>query len=815
MTDTGSGLDRRHFLQTFLVSAAGATAMGALPIRTPAAWASWEPARVSLRLGADPTAGVELDESEEVAGGVALGDPSICRADDGTVWIAWAEMQGDHERIHLRSLNPATGVWGTPVTLNEEQGEMTFAYQPRIAISGNGLIAVWIEQRETTRRLVSRAIGSDLTLSDTSVISQATMLNRPAIVQCQTDLLVAWEEKVGDHVAIRAQRIGAQGDSAGEVRDLSQMPDSDCRRPAMAISPTTGRVSLAFDVREGAGHSICLMELPASGNLTRVTSEPHRITHHPASDIAPDLAFSPDGSRLWIGWHSNRGSADTWDVPRWYRLAAMDTETGEISEPATPPRDRDLEKREVDQGWEFVRLVPCADGGVWVVGRPSHNFCIQKYHGGSWSPIYRLPNDEWGGRGRLASVLLDDDGGLWIARRDMRAVALSRVGGAVSDDVLEPELVPFDDGPDRELANVETKPVFPSEVDQNTREAFHFYFGDIHGHTHASDGMGDVDEYFLRGRDLQRDDFMALTDHDSFVGQRLLNSQYEEQKREVEHYHDAGQFVTLYAQEWTTARTTSPTGYGHINFYSTTPDHPMMDHLDERWNTQAKVIAEAKRCGMIGGPHHVAWTGVRWDEFDPEVTQFVEMCSVHGAFEYSGNEPIPHRGGMAGNFVQDGLARGMKFAISGGSDQHGLIYHHRMSWKRNIYRAGLTGVLAPELTREAIFEAIAARRTFATTGVKLRMGFRINGSLMGSEIESDAPPQLHIDIVSPEMDIRWVEVVRSNETIYREGGVSLQTFFTYTDEDCPVGEEVWYYLRVVLDDNNMGWTSPIWVTRRA
>lgn len=816
MSQLSGSIDRRSFLQTFMASAAGVTAMGAMPIRTPAAWVSWEPPVSSLMVGTDPTPGIELDETVDVATGTALGDPGF--AVGGGKWVAWTEMtDGDNELIHLSYLHGgnAVGVENTASPLQVEAanaGRGPLAYQPQVLDEDVPMMQVrviWVEWGSETNRLVQRLFSTNTGMwrGDAEVLREAPDLCRPALVRIPNGAFAVWEERDGDTLVIRGTSIGS-----GEIIDISDNAGRDCRRPTAAVSPDSRQVAVAYDVRTEAGHNVHLALL----DLADLNIDSRRqVTYHPASDIAPALAYSPDGARLWIGWHSNRGTSDTWDIPRWYRLVAMNLENGDLLQPTSEPRDKDLEKRETDQGFEFISLVATPDGGVWVIGRPSHNWVLQKYHGDSWSPLYRLPNDAWGGRGKKASVALDADGVLWVARRDLSAVRIDGVGGAVSEQDIAPALIPFHDSDAPVLANIDPKPALPSESDANTGEEFNIYFGDIHGHTYMSDGMGDVDEYFLRGRDLHQDDFMALTDHDNFVGQRVLNSEYMEQKAAVKHYHSPGNFVTLYAQEWTTARTTSPTGYGHINFYSANPDHPMMDHLDERWNSQAKVQAEAKRCGMICGPHHVAWTGVRWDEFDPEVTQFVEMCSVHGVMEYSGNEPIPHRGGMFGNFVQDGLARGLKFAFTGSTDQHGLIWHHRMSWKRNVYRAGLLGILAPELSREAIFDAIAARRTFATTGVKIRPGFRVNGAVMGSEITCEGAPQIHIDIVSPYTDIRWVEIVRSNETIYREGGVSLHTFLSHNDEDCPVGEEVWYYLRVILEDNNMAWSSPIWVTRTA
>ena len=42
------------------------------------------------------------------------------------------------------------------------------------------------------------------------------------------------------------------------------------------------------------------------------------------------------------------------------------------------------------------------------------------------------------------------------------------------------------------------------------------YFGDIHGQSGLSDGMGEVDQYYHRARDKARLDFTALTDHDCY-----------------------------------------------------------------------------------------------------------------------------------------------------------------------------------------------------------------------------------------------------------------------------------------------------------
>ncbi len=327
--------------------------------------------------------------------------------------------------------------------------------------------------------------------------------------------------------------------------------------------------------------------------------------------------------------------------------------------------------------------------------------------------------------------------------------------------------------------------------------------------------MGDVDEGFRRARDVFHDDFYALTDHDSFVRQKLLTAEYEEQKALVDRFYEPGRFVPIYAQEWTTARVgAAPHGYGHKNLYSLAPDHPLFDHTNPRWRDTPALFAELRRLGMIAIPHHIGWTGVDWENHDPEIQPLVEICSGHGVFEFFGNEPIPHRGGLPGNFVQDGLARGLRFGLVGGSDQHGLIWHHGICWKRNSYRAGLTGVYAPALTREAIFEAFRARRTFATTGVKLRPELQVEGLLPGEEGALEKPPLVQVDVLALER-IRWITVVRNGEDIRRYGGEARHSRFSFRDTSLAPGQTAWYYLRVQLESGNMAWTSPVWVTLTA
>jgi hypothetical protein len=60
----------------------------------------------------------------------------------------------------------------------------------------------------------------------------------------------------------------------------------------------------------------------------------------------------------------------------------------------------------------------------------------------------------------------------------------------------------------------------------------------------------------------------------------------------------------------------------------------------------------------------------------------------------------------------------------------------RGHWQRPDHAGGMgkACVYAPELTREAILDAIRARHTYGTTAARIFLDMRVNGHLMGDKI---------------------------------------------------------------------------------
>jgi hypothetical protein len=778
-----SKINRREFIKNLAFSAAGSSLFLHLFTRNLYGY-PWEEREDSVLL---PDKGsFNLSPLHAIGKGIKEEYPCVAITSDNRVWVVYVSEKPSGEGIFLREFLP-DGSFGNEIVLSSNMG---FEYQPVMIADDKSLYIVWSAKRNGKscilfRKVVDSAPGPEFSISGEGLLNW----NPRIVLGDDKTVWMAWESLEKNRFQIQFTRYR---DGSFEKPVTLANGDQDNRRPALCCD-SRGTVWCAWDRYEGAGNLDIYMKA-----LNKPDDREIRITWHPAVDIAPSLAADKKG-RVFIAWHSNRKGEDSWDIPRWFYLRAL--EDGRLMDPVGLPIDMNLEKDGEDQSFEFAEVLCGEDGRVTILGRMSHNYCMQWYKKDQWSRLYRFPKDGWGGRGKYITGDIDGKGDLWVARRDLDMNALQSLkdfNGTYEEPVLKAFHPPVEAPA---LSGMEKKPLFPAWND------FKFYFGDMHAHTWMSDGVGDLDEFFIVHRDMLKDDFGCLTDHDTFVGNSMIPSEWEEQKEIAAHYNEPGRFVTFYGQEWTTARW--PAKFGHKNIYHIDPTMPLLDHMDEDSNDTAKIFAKAAELGAICIPHHIGWTGVDWENHDSVVQPLVEIVSNHGAFEYMGNEPIYHRGGIHGCFVQDGLERGLRFGLVGGSDTHGLVWHHRVGWKRNCLRTGLTCILAKELTPQALFEAMKKRRTYATSGIKMRIVFELSGAMMGEEISLSEPPKISVNVMCPH-DIKWMQIVRNNDTIYSYGGEGYQSRFSYKDEKIEPGAS-YYYLRVITEDGNMGWSSPIWV----
>ncbi len=311
--------------------------------------------------------------------------------------------------------------------------------------------------------------------------------------------------------------------------------------------------------------------------------------------------------------------------------------------------------------------------------------------------------------------------------------------------------------------------LYPGAVAREGDGACRVFWGDLHNHNAVGYAKGSLERTFRIARELL--DFHAFTAHsqwhdmpemapenrDKFLnGFKVVRERWPEVQRMCADYHAPGRFVTFPGYEWHSS------GYGDYCLIFPHDNAPL-----EIFDDLKPLQAFAKKEGVLLIPHHPANRqgnrGANFDTLDTAVSPVLEIYSEWGNAERDG-APFPyirhsHGGVWSRNTWQHALKRGLRLGAIAGTDDH-FGYP-------GAYREGLTAVLAPELTREALFDAVQRRRTYGVSGDRIGLDFRIDGHLMGEAI----PYRSHRPIavkVSGWDEIEEVEVVRNGAVIHRD-----------------------------------------------
>jgi hypothetical protein len=349
---------------------------------------------------------------------------------------------------------------------------------------------------------------------------------------------------------------------------------------------------------------------------------------------------------------------------------------------------------------------------------------------------------------------------------------------------------------------------------------YRVFWGDLHSHSKYSwDGVGEG--AFDYARYVSGLDFYTLTDHamqpvaDSLT-QGLWHHSWEQYNALTDRYHESGEFVTLHAYECSMGRP-----YGHHNVYFRDRPGPIWRRKDtslqELWN-----VLEAGKALTI--PHHTGKfpTGIVWTPDDPRFRRNIEIYSGHGLSEaYDPGHPLSFENSdftskstsaPASQSVQGAWLAGLQLSTVAASDDHNS--HPGQP------HYGITAVLAPELSRSAIFDALHQRRTYGTTGARIYLDFRINDAIMGSEVVSNETPAIFIHAIGT-APIKQLQLLRSEaEAGFRvikewlPDKAEIKVDFADSESDA----NAIYYIRLTQDSNvrgrpAMAWSSPIWVQR--
>lgn len=299
------------------------------------------------------------------------------------------------------------------------------------------------------------------------------------------------------------------------------------------------------------------------------------------------------------------------------------------------------------------------------------------------------------------------------------------------------------------------------------------YFGDLHNHCDLSYGHGSFDDALQNAR-LQLD-FASVTVHavwpdlptddpnlDYLVayhreGFARAKANWNANLDVMDARNEDGRFVTFPSFEWHSS------AYGDYCVYYKhaagaaiidAPDLPTLREILQRSTPPALLI-----------PHHIGYKrgsrGINWDAFSSDLSPVVEIFSFHGLAE-SCDGPYPYLHSMGPRdergTAQYGWSQGHLFGVIGSSDHHNAF--------PGSYGYGRVGVWADALTRDAIWDALRQRRTYALTGDRIELAFTLNDHLIGDVCPTDAERWIEVDVRGGD-SIDYVEVLHNNQIIHR------------------------------------------------
>jgi len=131
-----------------------------------------------------------------------------------------------------------------------------------------------------------------------------------------------------------------------------------------------------------------------------------------------------------------------------------------------------------------------------------------------------------------------------------------------------------------------------------------------------------------------------------------------------------------------------------------------------------------------------------------------------------------------------------------------------------LFLCGLAAVYARDLTRESLWEAFFARRTYATNGPRIVLDFRTASTLMGGEQQACVGSRIRFSVFTvPDGLLDRVELVRGGEAVQTvfSGRNQVPEFRAEFEHTVAPGSRP-YYVRVYQTDGGAAWSSPIWVT---
>lgn len=777
--------------------------------------------------------GIRLDD----AGSESTGQVRACMTASGAFVVSWVELRdGGGESLAARA--PA---WASAVKIADERMIVSHA---SAAMPENRVMFLWSSKCGDGWPVKAAILEPDgkIRAGGTLTRESARAHNIAAVTEPDGSVLAAWEE----HGA-KQTRLVARSFTNGAWSAPAELEQEDASFYDPSPVPTKNGFILGFTTCRNGNYSAAIRAFENNewGRLVPVSD-----SMRPA--MRPSLATDPAGN-VWIAYVTYSGKCfgderhdyfvrhdrrrrqlEFWRFARDLRVAVWD---GVAIEYPLCGGAYDLPVLPTTRFPNFPKIFFDSNGKPWVAYQVHQD--VQVYNnkaqremlyftGSAWSaPIQNAAPNCLGESGPTAAGI-DPAGRLWLAwqgetRMQAELPGPGRECPGIFARTVEVPSYPW--GETRLVSMCRNPWKHPPADNPPMKGAvtvggktYNMFFGNLHCHTEISVCSrfknGDFDLHYRHARDVMNADFGATTDHcyNSDAGHWRLSCKH------ADFYSIPGAFSAPPSFEWTDAPVANK-GVGHLNVYHfdgeflPPPKTPNTNQAEENYETLSRRY---KGRMALAIPHHpptsgfvVDWDRLEFGDFIPVIEIFQDMRGSCEGPGLPGQNYSPQTTDPKAYAIHNLLA-GKIFGFICSSDHMGVAQ---------------AGLYAADNTLESLYEALKNRRCIGTTGAQVFIDFRADGLFIGETTRRDpadtrpkiiraslkaAAPIRSITLVSQGRDILEVCPMRTEAAIEHE-----DTAWPQRLEECRIPGKpanLFYYLRVTLDDGEMAWTSPVFFT---
>jgi hypothetical protein len=750
------------------------------------------------------------------------------------VWTTWVAYANKQNHVFARRFDGRA--WGPAQKVTEQPGDIFLA---KIARGPDGVWFIWSDQVKGNWDLYARRFDGRAW----SAVERLTQDPQPDVyhnvaTDSSGNLWVVWQGFRNGKSDIFARRRDQTGWSTAE--QLSTSPANDWE-PTLAAD-SAGRVWVAWDTYDKGNYDIAMRRFENGrwSDLIDVASTPKFEAH-------VSLACDPQ-NRVWLAWSEAgmqwgkdsgflvKKEATRLYQSRWMALAVYANNIWQ-----EPAADIEQSLPEELRGYHDFPMLASDGRRIWLSFRnrtakfrdvhnntPGHRAAWEIFattpDGDRWLTPIQIPFSQ-GRTDMRAGLASDGRGNLYAAwptdSRDFdeylfqhadvyaaRMPAPAKLAPPSLQARVRPKLTTFVVHED-EPADLKRIRNYTIESGGST---YRIYRGDTHRHTEFSmDGNNDgtLMQTYRYAMDAAELDYLGVSEHNGMGGPDVDYINWLLQQA-ADLWMVPKTFTPLYAYE---RSLNYPNGHRNIIF--ATRGNPTLPIPPEEQKALigAKPLYEyLKRYRGIAISHTSATNmGTDWRDNDPAVEPLVEIYQGDRvSAEYEGAPKAAHRanlGSAPGGFrpagyVWNAWAKGYKLGVQVSSDH--LATH-----------TSYACTLSTEFTREGLLDAMRKRHSYgATDNIILDYRLQSGGKeyLQGDIVDVGPEFRLWVKVIGT-TPIRQIDIIRNNSFVHNRVPLEKEAAFTFVDPQPPAGES-YYYVRVIQADDNMAWSSPIWVRRK-